>query len=236
MELSKRMQMNADLVSEGSRVADIGCDHGYVSIYLAQQKKCPKVIAMDVNEGPLQIAKGNIVRERLEGQIDCRLSDGLEKIVPGEVDTVLIAGVGGMLICRILQRNPEVLVNVKDLVLQPQSDCGMVRRLLSKLNFKIIKEDFCIDEGKPYLAVRAVRSDLAVPVYSESEYCYGKMSLQQNPLEYKAYLLGEKEKILHIIEKLNPFFSDSSKTRREELLHTLKCINEILVCSEMESK
>lgn len=228
MVLSKRMQMNADFVPVGSRVADVGCDHGYVSIYLVQQKKCSKVIAMDVKEGPLQTAKNNIADENLSERIECRLSDGLEKIVPGEVDTVLIAGMGGMLMSRILQSNPEVLTDVKYLILQPQSDIEVVRRLLPKLNYWIKKENFCMDEGKPYMVIRAEKRKDAAPIYSEAEYCYGRMPLQRNPTEYRTYLLREREKILHIIENLKDILTETSKARREELLHTLKCIDEIL--------
>lgn len=228
MQLSKRMKMNADFVPEGSSVADVGCDHGYVSIYLVQQKKCSRVIAMDVKEGPLQIARKNIRRENLDGQIECRLSDGLEKLIPGEVNTVLIAGMGGRLICRILQKNPEILDEITHLVLQPQSDYEMLRRLLPEIHFEITKENFCVDENKPYVVIQAVKSTKEQVPYRECEFYYGKMELQQNPVEYREYLLQERGKMIHIIEKLKDISTEHSLTRREELVHTLKCMDEIL--------
>lgn len=228
MVLSKRMRMNADFVPDKSRVADVGCDHGYVSIYLAQQKKCTRVIAMDVREGPLGIARKNIAGAGLSEQVECRLGDGLEKLEPGEIDTVLIAGMGGLLICRILQKNPEVLRGVDCLILQPQSDVDAVRRLLPALNYQITEENFCFDEGKPYLAILAKKGENRNLAYSEPEYCYGRISLQQNPAEYLAYLKQEREKTVHIMDKLQSILTETSETRREELLHTLRCIDEIL--------
>ena len=83
MELSKRMKNNACLVDQGSMAADIGCDHGYVSIFLVQERKCKKVIAMDIGKGPLSQAQKNIEAAGLQDKIQCRLSNGMEKLTPG---------------------------------------------------------------------------------------------------------------------------------------------------------
>ena len=83
MKLSLRLQMNAELVPCGAKVADIGCDHGYVSIYLAENYHCPKIIAMDINLGLLEIDKKNIEKSGVVGQIECRLSNGIENLEPG---------------------------------------------------------------------------------------------------------------------------------------------------------
>ncbi len=104
IELSKRMYMVASMVDKGGSVADIGCDHAYVSIYLIEQNIAAKVIAMDVRTGPLDIAKKNINSHGLSDKIEVRLSDGLEKLSIGEVNTVIIAGMGGQLIIDIIDR------------------------------------------------------------------------------------------------------------------------------------
>ncbi len=88
MKLSARLQMNADLVPLGSRIADIGCDHGFVSIYLAEERICDRILALDIREGPLSAARRNIAAAGLSDRIECRLSDGLEKLRPGEADTL----------------------------------------------------------------------------------------------------------------------------------------------------
>ena len=100
--LSIRMRAVADLVTDGLRVADIGTDHGFVPIALVSEGRCPSAIAADVRSGPLSHAAENIRRQGLSDVIETRLSDGLKKIDPGEAEAVIIAGMGGMLMIRIL--------------------------------------------------------------------------------------------------------------------------------------
>ncbi len=205
MQLSKRLQMNAGLVPDGSSVADIGCDHGYVSIYLAGKKKC-RVIAMDVREGPLSIARKNIARAGLEDVIECRNSDGLTELEPGEVDTLLLAGMGGRLILSILQKKPEVMQRIQSLILQPQSDFREVRAGLFALGFVIYKESYCLDAGKDYVAIRAERESCEHTDrgqnYTEAELCYGRYLRQRKDTGYYNYLLREKQKYIKIREGL----------------------------------
>ena len=103
MELSKRLKTVAAAVTPGHRVADVGTDHGYIPIYLVERGLCPAACAMDVNRGPLARAEEHIRQEGLSDRIGVRLSDGLEKLSPEETDTVVISGMGGELICRILR-------------------------------------------------------------------------------------------------------------------------------------
>ena len=103
LSLSKRMEAVVNMVSPQSfAIADIGCDHAYVSIALRQRRMAQKVIAMDVRKGPLAIAKNNVMQYGLEDTITLRLSDGLEQLQPNEVGTIIIAGMGGLLMMRIL--------------------------------------------------------------------------------------------------------------------------------------
>ena len=92
MQLSLRLSAIADLVTEGNRLVDVGCDHGYLPVYLIQQKKIPSAIAMDVRKGPLSRAQEHIRQYGLEEYIQTRLSDGLEGLKAGEGDTLVIAG------------------------------------------------------------------------------------------------------------------------------------------------
>ena len=104
------MQANADMVSTGGVVADIGCDHGYLSIYLLESGKKDRAIAMDVRPGPLSSAEENIRLAGLSDSIELRLSDGLEKLSIGEADTVVIAGMGGPLMERgFMHQEAELL-------------------------------------------------------------------------------------------------------------------------------
>jgi tRNA (adenine22-N1)-methyltransferase len=111
---------------------------------------------MDVNQGPLDRAREHIRAYRLEEQITTRLSDGLAQLAPGEADAVLIAGMGGMLTVRILKNGSDVLTQVRELVLQPQSDIREVRSDLAENGFVITDEDMVEEDGKFYPMMRAV--------------------------------------------------------------------------------
>lgn len=130
MELSKRMKNNACLVDQGSMAADIGCDHGYVSIFLVQERKCKKSLPW-YRQRPVVHRRRKISRRPgLQDKIQCRLSNGMEKLTPGEVDTVLVAGMGGRLMGSILTSHPDVTDSLKTLVLQPQWDYEYIRKLV----------------------------------------------------------------------------------------------------------
>ena len=150
IELSKRMQSVADMIQPCDAVGDIGCDHAFVSIYLIEQHRTKRVIASDVRRGPITIAKRNIEAMNLADQIEIRMGDGLDTIVPGEVNAVVLAGMGGMLMIDILERGEEVVTRCDQLVLQPQSDIEKVRRYLAEKGYHLADEQMLIDAGKYY--------------------------------------------------------------------------------------
>lgn len=186
MELSKRLFMTASMVERGSIVADVGCDHGYTAIYLVQNGICPRVLAMDVNEGPLAAAREHIREAGLTAYIETRLSDGLSamkwteaaapsRAEPGrrpetaapsgagtcrrpEADTLLMAGIGGRLAARILQDGADKLACMQTVIVQPQSELWLVRQTLMRLGYRITAEDMVKEDGKFYTAIRAQRA------------------------------------------------------------------------------
>ncbi|MCD8132868.1 MAG: class I SAM-dependent methyltransferase [Clostridiales bacterium] len=158
IKLSGRMSALAALVTPGHRLADVGCDHGYIPIYLCQTDIIPSAIAMDVRPGPLARAGTNIAAYGLQERIRTRLSDGLRELGEDEADTVLIAGMGGFLMRRILCEKDAVPGSVSELVLQPQSDIAGVRRCVRELGFVIADEDMVEEDGKFYPMMKAFRS------------------------------------------------------------------------------
>ena len=150
MQLSDRLQAVASMVTENSRLADVGTDHGYIPIYLCEMGKIPSAIAMDVKKGPLLRAKMNIERYHMQEKIRTRLSDGVLKLNPDEADSVVIAGMGGTLVMKILEEGKKVLVDVKELVLQPQSDIDKVRKYLYENDYVITAEKMVCEEEKYY--------------------------------------------------------------------------------------
>ena len=147
MQLSKRLCAVASLVPQGCRLADVGTDHGYVPIWLVRQGRIPSAIAMDVREGPLERAREHIRAAQLTGYIEARLSDGLSALAPGEADCVLLAGMGGPLMARILKEAEEKWDSIGVYVFQPQSDLGQFRRFLDAAGFRMTAEDMVEEDG-----------------------------------------------------------------------------------------
>lgn len=196
--LSRRLQAIADMVTPGSRVADVGCDHGFLSIYLVQKKISPRVLAMDVRKGPLSRAKEHIAECGLNQYIETRLSDGLEAYRQGEADTMVCAGMGGRLMEKIITRGGQKAKTLRELILQPQSELPAFRRFLGEQGYCIVKENILCEEGKFYFLIKAVWTGQAdmeqEPLYEE----FGKQLLEhRHPVlkEYLAYRINTAEGI-----------------------------------------
>lgn len=159
IRLSNRLSALASLVSEGHRLADIGTDHGYIPIYLCQKEVIPSAIAMDIGKGPLQQATAHIKQQGLSDRIETRLSDGLTALQPGEADTILIAGMGGGLVMKILSQGTHALTGSEELILQPQSEIAQVRAYLRIHGFRILEEEMILEDGKYYPMMKVLQEE-----------------------------------------------------------------------------
>lgn len=154
--LSDRLQAVASMVTVGNRVCDIGCDHGFVPIYLVQQGISPGALAMDVRKGPLSQAEIHIESYGLEALIQTRLSDGLAAFRKGEADTLICAGMGGRLMMRILSDEAEKVSLFREMILQPQSEIQQFRAFLRGQGYLITDENMIEEDGKFYPMMKAV--------------------------------------------------------------------------------
>ena len=231
MQLSQRLSSVASMVTAGNCLADVGTDHGYVPIYLYERNVIPRAIAMDVNKGPLERAALHIAESGMKEAIETRLSDGLAALKPGEADSVVIAGMGGPLIIRILSAYPEVTASLKELVLQPQSEISEVRIWLYKHGYEIIEEHMVFEDGKYYPMFKAVKNPQAGKL-TDLEYKFGKLSVLGEPEVLKAYLVRETANKQNILKKLMEENSEKSKNRAEEMKVLLAELEEML--SEMQ--
>lgn len=213
MQLSKRLLMVTNLVTKGSVVADVGCDHAYISIYLVLHGIAQNTIALDINKGPLIKAKENIEEYGLGDKISLRLSDGLNKLRPGEVDTIVIAGMGGALGVKILEEGSSQVSKAKELVLQLQSELDKVRGYLHTIGFTINKEVMCKEDGKFYTAIHAIRGEKFEDKLSTVYLKYGKYLLMTKDPVLQEFLLKEYNKALQIKEELKQIASDKAKER-----------------------
>ncbi|MBQ8413337.1 MAG: SAM-dependent methyltransferase [Lachnospiraceae bacterium] len=216
IKLSRRMLAVVDMVEEKS-VADVGCDHAFVSMYLAGSGKTDKVIAMDVKKGPLNIARDNISSYGYDKLIETRLSYGFDKLSLGEVSCAIIAGMGGELIVDILKRGKAHTHKGIHLVLQPQSEPWKVRQYLFDIGYEIVKETMLVDEGKYYSVLKAVPCDSPVDTYSDIELKYGRKLLEAKAKVLQAYIEANRAKNLELFEELEHIHTDKAKVRMKEL-------------------
>lgn len=233
MQLSKRLQAVADLVTPGHRVADVGCDHAYTSIYLVENKISPYVIAMDINQGPIDRAKENIKKYGYEKEIATRKSDGLEKLKVGEVDTVLIAGMGGGLTVQILTQHRERMAGLKELVLSPQSEIYLVRELMQEIGFTITNENMIKEEGKYYVMMKAEASTSVIDnqpyqLLNKEHAHFGRLLLESKHPILREFLEKELERCSKILESLQKETSESINIRKNEIRESVKLIKAAL--------
>ena len=171
---------------------------------------------MDVNAGPLARAKENVKKFGMEERISLRLSDGLEKLQPGEADTILIGGMGGPLMERILSAYPEKVAGVKELVLQPQSEIAEFRRFVQQIGFRITEEDMLFEDGKFYTILRAEHGE--EEPWTEEEYLYGKYLRKDAYPVLRDFLAQERETTRQVLEGLSVAGTEKAGKRKEELL------------------
>ena len=181
LPISKRLLCCASMVQPGSRVADIGTDHGYLGIYLLQSGAARHVIACDLRKDPLENARRNAKLFGVDGEMELRLSDGLEKIRPDEVDTIVMAGMGGDLIQKILSQCPWRKREGLQFILQPQSACNVLRRWLCEDGFEIQREE-PVQDGHFLYTVMDIRQGEPAPLTPGTEYASPALLASGSPL------------------------------------------------------
>lgn len=151
MKLTDRLLKIASLVTKGKKIADIGTDHGYIPVHLLNEGYIDFAILADVNKGPLENARKEVRHNNLIDKVDLRLGSGIEVLKKGEVDEVIIAGMGGILISELLEANIEVAQSTEKFILQPMQAQKELRKYLLNNGYEIldevlVREDFRIYE------------------------------------------------------------------------------------------
>ena len=249
MELSKRLQAVADMLDCHEKIADIGCDHGFVSIYLIESGKAARCLAMDVNKGPLERAKEHIEEKRLSTYIETRLSNGAKEIrfvedengeKKLEVEAALIAGMGGRLMIQIINDSVDKFQSMEEFILQPQSEIAKVRQYIREIGYYISKEEMVWEEGKFYPMMKVVRQKAEEKSIIQRKKCpleieeielqklydeYGEHLLWERNSVLFAFLKKEKEIYQEISENLSQMETAKSEARQKEILEKLKFID-----------
>ena len=206
------MKAVASMVTAGYTLCDVGTDHGYVPIALVQGNIIPKAIAVDINKGPLERANEHIRANGLTEQITTRLSNGLEAIHDGEVDSIVIAGMGGELVIHILTAGETVCRSAKELILQPQSEVSKVREYVRNTGYKIVDEDMILEDGKYYPMFRC---DL-----------YGPVLIKNGNPVLRKFLVREHHKLAAIMQQLR------TQEMSDSIMDRIEQINEMMAYNE----
>lgn len=220
LALQPRLQLLADMVPAGSRLADVGTDHGYLPVYLLQQGRISRAIASDIVDGPLQHARQTAAEYEVDG-IDFRLCPGLDAIAPHEADTVVIAGMGGETIQAILSAAPWTADGSHLLLLQPMTKVEYLRIWLVDNGYAFTEERLVWDKDHLY-PVFAVRGGTQPPLTAAQQ--YGGVLLDGDPL-YGAYLderIGKLQKAVEGLQKSSVVESTVKVKELTELCRILK--------------
>lgn len=201
MNLSKRLEAVCRMVTPGGAVCDVGCDHALTDISLVSAGRAVFALASDVREGPLAGAARNIEAAGLSGKIKTVLADGVPPhvadLLPSDLPaTLILTGMGGMLVQGILERAGDDLLAFDELVLSPQSDLARVRNALGGFGFRIADEEMLKEDGKFYTLIKAVRGESGA--LTEEEALFGPVLISKgHPVlqEYLAWRLGILEGI-----------------------------------------
>lgn len=234
MQLSLRLSAIAEMVTEGNRLVDVGCDHGYLPVYLVLTRRIPGAIAMDVRRGPLMRAQEHISEYGVDAYIETRLSDGLTALKKGEGDTLVIAGMGGPLMERILVQGKEIACSFKELILQPQSDIPHFRGFLLESGYEIISENMVFEDGKYYPMMKAVWKGRSRILWTKEELYFGKFLLSQKNPVLREYLKREKRIREEILKNLSNSSGEGGLRRMKEVEEEKRLTEEAL--KKYESK
>jgi tRNA (adenine22-N1)-methyltransferase len=229
MELSIRLKTIVNQVDKCKSIIDVGTDHGYVPIFLVKQGICEKAIASDINKGPIEKAKINISFEGLSSKIDCRLGAGLKTVKKGEVNGVIIAGMGGNLSRDILLEDFEKVKLYDFLILQPAQNPEVLREFLYSGNFDIIDEDLCFEDGKFYelFKVKYNKKNKGLKFDDEIHYEISPLIRKKNHPLIKNYVESKIVKYENILKYIKED-SDSAKIRKEFLLNKISKLKEMV--------
>ncbi len=210
---------------EYRRLADIAADHCYISLLALENKKVDYVIASDLNKGPLETGKANIKEFGYEDKIETRLGSGLETIKIGEVESIIIAGIGGNLMLNLMQQEVEKLRSFKQLILQPQNEEIEVKRFIHSIGFSIKDESYVLEKGMRYIILNCFNKEEDV-AYTEKDYLIGR-NIDESTLEvHNAFIKNSQRKILKLKEKLDLVENKESMLKYQKALEHINIFEE----------
>lgn len=227
MNLSLRLSAIRDMVPKNSIVADIGTDHGYIPVSLIKNKISKRVIGTDVSKGSLDKIINLVISLDMESKIETRLGYGLDVIKPYEVDTLIIAGMGGMLIKDILEKDKDTTKSISNFILQPMVGAKELRQYLIHNDFKIINEDLVFEEGKYYEIIFAIKgkSYIKKDIYFE----ISQLLVENNHPLIGSFIQHKIDKAEKILNEIKLIETKKAKEKNRKLQQLIKDYREVLI-------
>ena len=224
-QLDDRLAAVARWVLPGKTMADIGTDHAYLPCWLVSSGICPKAVASDVAQGPFERAEQVVSNFGLTKEISVRLGSGLSVLEPGEAGTVVLAGMGGKLICELLQSEPEVTGSACRLVLQPQRNQELVRSWLAAHGWRIIADDLA-KNGKMWYNI-IVAEPGAMELHGDA-LLYGSPSPGVSPELRREWLTFHRSCMAEIADTLQNNRGELAKARLAVLEREIARLDRII--------
>ena len=214
MLIPLRIKAIGDLIESHDKVADIGADHGLLELYLVGKYDQIHITAIENKVGPFEILKTNLIGL---DNIKLSLSDGLDE-VSKDVDTLVLAGMGGINIKNIISRNENKLINIKKIVIDAHRDISLARKYIVNLSYKIASEEIVYEKGKYYVVSKFIKSS-HIPSYSDDELDFGFVSEDKLWQKFRDYLIEKNNKTIEKIRDNKNFtYKVSELTRLNERL------------------
>lgn len=222
MKLGKRLQVIADLVEINDIVADIGTDHGYIPIYLVKNNISKDIIASDINQGPVDKAFENVNKNNMQEYVHVIKAEGL-KGIKKKVDTIIIAGMGGLMISDIIKNDIEIAKSAKRLILQPMNNSIELRKTLIENGFKIIIETIAAEGSKFYEIICVEKGK--VNIEKEIEYEISKELINNMNSDVEKFISNKIDTIQKIIDKIEKDSNNNDQVNIQK--QRLKDIKEV---------
>lgn len=230
LNVSERLQKIATFIPEGSTFADIGSDHAYLPCYVCMKDPLAHGIAGEVSRGPFSNAKETVQHYQLKDRVDVRLGDGLS-VIDEQLDTVIIAGMGGSLIAQIIEDGKAKLRHINRFILQPNTNAAVVRKTLLKHQFALVQEEI-IEENHHIYEVLVAEQDSTVCVYTpdediEKQLMFGPLLMQEKSEIFMKKWEIEKGKMKNVLKQMQQAKTENND-KVNEFRNQLKWMEEVL--------
>jgi len=228
LKLTDRLLKIASLVSDGKKIADIGTDHGYIPVYLLKEGKVPFAVLADVNKGPLDNAHKEVIQNNLLDKVDLRLGSGIEILEIGEVEEVIIAGMGGILISELLEAKKEVAHNVEKLILQPMQAQEELRYYLLNNGYEILEEVLVREDFRIYEIIVAKYTGKNTIIEDEIYYEVGIKLLENKDSLFNDFIEKKIKTYSSIVNKLEGKNGEAIDKKRKESEVAIKKLENLI--------